>query len=125
MDETTAPGPFLRTRAQLYHSKAKTESKFSVLTIASATTITSSSLSFTFPGGKENLSANGRADDCADESIVSASIAENRALNGFGKNEKTSEIKLQVRFKTTAHAEELTFARVTTTKNCSNLSAFP
>lgn len=69
--------------------------------------------------GKENMSLSGWADDGADESIVSACIAEKAVLNGTSKMSKFNQVKLQVNLKAASNAEMFSFLpHMDPTKNC-------
>lgn len=103
-DEKTATGPSRSTSGKIYYSKIKEESKVSGRVNAAATRFTSFSFSVTLADKKERLSAHGRAEDGADESIVSACPAEYAIFNGIDKWLKIVPVKLQVALKKEVNA---------------------
>lgn len=73
-----------------------------------------SSFEMSFMDGEESKSAQGRADDAADESLVSSHLAEGVVLNGIGRMKKIKPVTLKVDLKDGEEAEKFTFSRVWT-----------
>lgn len=123
-DEKAASGPSKSTRSQQQDrdkDKYKTAGR-----VQSATTPDASSMTVVFYDCDESISANGRADDGADERIVSARIADEAVTNGIGRIKKIKPVTMQVSLKVGSDAEKFTFSRTwTPTRIVMKLAAGP
>lgn len=70
-----------------------------------------SSFQILFQDEDETLSANGRADDRSEESIIFARIAERAVVNGIGKMTNNAPNRFQVTVKSGSDAERCKFSK--------------
>lgn len=113
--EKIATGPAKNTRPQAERTEAAV--KVGNKAVGHITTVphqNCSSFEVASMNNKESYTANRRADDGADESVVPSGIAEHAVFNGIGRMRKIVRARLQVALKDCNEAQILTWARIWT-----------